>query len=266
MNLWVKAGGYADDYKVDFLPDGKDELCELEEDDKRWCGSSGSRIHIKVIWGAALQAAINNNAGNNNDFVNLFQFRRRRLLSEENKKVPMTSKSIWSGVSFCDIFMSSFENETSINFTRLELAHIRDCVNKRVEGEYVASLVNLPYLSDIFYNWKKPFEALLHAFRIGIVYVPWAISSNQTLKQLRHDLYVSGYNATKVMQYINHVTSLSKIKYNQQKRHGKKHRKSSSTSMHFVGSLHHLMFQTDWKLHTKKYFQVPTKVLKRNCI
>ena len=242
-----QAGGYADDYRVDFLPDGKDELCELEEG-KRWCdslssdSSSTSSYQPGSQGGAAIQTGIGYIEG---------LFNRRRLLSKEETKIPLINKKTWPGVSFCDIFMSSFENERSINFTRLELAHIRDCVNKRVEGEYVASLVKLPYLSDIFYNWKKPFEALFHAFRIGIVYVPWAISSNQTLKQLRHDLYVSGYNATKVMRYIDHITSLSKITYNQQKTSWQKHKKTTSTSMHFVGSLHHLMFQTDWKLHTK---------------
>lgn len=174
-----------------------------------------------------------------------FGFRRRRLLSD-----PMdilTSEKVWNGSTTCDLMARSFQGRTH-NLTTFESALFQDCLQRRIEGHSVARAFNIPYAEDMFYNWKKPYQMAFHALKLGSIYLPWYFS-NQTTRQLRYDLGSAGYNADTIIKFQRkmhlHAHNTISSKHFSDMRKEPKH-----SPLHFVGSLHHLLFVTDWREHT----------------
>ena len=175
--------------------------------------------------------------------------RRRRLLEAKDVVADVAGQAFWNGTTTCDMMMRSLRNETMDTLTRLEKVFFQDCVTKRVESEALSKILHVPYTSDLFYNWKKPFQVAFHVSRIGFIYIPWYFG-NSSIKELRYHLGLAGYNANNVLQFMN--------KWNQ---HARKARHSNTKifksyrndktlrTRHFVGTLHHLLFHSEWRQH-----------------
>ena len=175
------------------------------------------------------------------------QYRRRRLLESDDIVRRITNKTIWNGMSSCDLIMKSLRNETVASLTRLEKVFFQDCLTRRVEGETISHFLHLPYVSDIFYNWKKPFQLVYHTSRIALIYVPWSFG-NTSKKELRYHLGLAGYNASVVLRFINKWTKHAKKTQFTEK--FKTYRKEKNTATkNFIGTLHHLLFTNNWKEH-----------------
>ena len=175
--------------------------------------------------------------------------RRRRLLEAKDVVGNVAGQAFWDGTSTCDVMMRSLRNETIDTLTRLEKVFFQDCITRRAEGEALSTFLQLPYLSDLFYNWKKPIQVVYHASRIGFIYVPWYFGNSST-KELRYHLGLAGYNASNVLRVTNKWKQHAKKAQHAYTKtfQSYKNDKPQSTK-HFVGTLHHLLFQSDWKQH-----------------
>ncbi|MAD23098.1 MAG: hypothetical protein CMO44_02865 [Verrucomicrobiales bacterium] len=182
-----------------------------------------------------------------NDVGSFLGFRRRRLLESDDIVKRITNKPIWNGMSSCDLIMKSLRNETVESLTRMEKVFFQDCLSRRVEGESISHFLHLPYASDIFYNWKKPFQIVYHTSRIGLIYIPWSFG-NTSKKELRHHLGLAGYDANVVLRFLNKWTKHAK-KTRFSEKFKKYHSQKNTVTKNFIGTLHHLLFKNNWKEH-----------------
>tara|TARA_B100000963_G_scaffold27079_1_gene20182 strand:+ start:2095 stop:7482 length:5388 start_codon:yes stop_codon:yes gene_type:complete len=174
--------------------------------------------------------------------------RRRRLLNDEKPNIvsSIANKPFWNGTTTCDLMMRSLRQESLETLTRMEKVFFQDCVSRRVEGEAIGSLLHLPYAKDMFYNWKKPLQMIYHGGRIALIYVPWSFG-NTSKKDLRYHLGLAGYDAHEVLHFMHQWQKQFKTIPKSQT--FRRYRKEKDTTKRFVGNLHHLLFQTDWKKH-----------------
>jgi hypothetical protein len=190
-------------------------------------------------------------------------FGRRRLLSKSTLSV-ITNTTFWNGTTMCDVIVKGFANSTLGDLTTFERAHLVDCLEKRAQGHTFAMALNIPYLEDVFYNWKKPYKIGYHGLKLSAIYLPWYFS-NRTIKQLRYDLGKSGYDANMVLKFQQkmHVHAKRVLSH----KHFEELKKSPKNSAaHTLGKMHHLMFKTDWDKHLKTIMQSVEHLYKEQAV
>ena len=181
-------------------------------------------------------------------FVDTFSFRRRRLLSKPTLS-QLANASLWTGTSMCDVVIRDMQNSSIDTITKFERAFLTECMHKRAQGHTIAYALDLPYLDDIFYNWKKPYKIGYHGMRLAAIYLPWFFS-NRTVKELRYNIGEAGYDINTVLNFQKkmHVHAHHVFDH----KHFEKLKKSpKNTAAHALGKMHHLMFKTNWDNHLK---------------
>lgn len=197
------------------------------------------------------------------DIGSAFGLRRRRLLASEDIVSLIAGQAFWNGTTTCDLLMRSFRNDTVDTLTRLENVFFQDCVSRRIEGEAISKFIHVPYLSDLFYNWKKPLQVAYHTGRIAFIYVPWSFGNTST-KELRYHLGLAGYDAKSVLHFIKKWKQMAKTTQTSYKQKFNSYKKDRTLqTKHFIGTLHHLMFHSDWRQH-QELLQVGIASIFRN--